>query len=413
MRRRRLLATGTLAALAGCLTPAESTEDRTGSELVEAAIETRLELTDLQARRHLTAETPTETTTQTESISRRPPAEKRRTVLRSDDGDPPTGTVSVTNREISWDYYPEENFVWKRYHPNKVVADGPRLVLRDLLEDYELTYDGTDTVDGRETHRIDAVPTGTGLSDDADGRAIELLVGETVYRIPLGGSSDTDASAESENGSENGTENETETTDDELDGEELAVSRTVWIDDEFSYPIKEQDVVRDGDGTLLHRLTVTYEDLAINDGLDPDTFVYEPPEDAEVGTLGDEPEGIYESREAAATTVPYEIPDPDVPDAYELDRVTVVDNVRQSGPVTTLWYVDSDRPDQEISVAVRTDQQFKPTLLEETEIDGHTAYRRRGRIDSYFWTCSDLSYEVSSVTVEEPLVDVAASIGCS
>ncbi|ELZ07993.1 LolA family protein [Natrialba aegyptia] len=413
MRRRRLLATGTLAALAGCLTPAESTEDRTGSELVEAAIETRLELTDLQARRHLTAETPAETTTQTESISRRPPAEKRRTVLRSDDGDPPTGTVSVTNREISWDYYPEENFVWKRYHPNKVVADGPRLVLRDLLEDYELTYDGTDTVDGRETHRIDAVPTGTGLSDDADGRAIELLVGETVYRIPLGGSSDTDASAESENGTENGTENETETTDDELDGEELAVSRTVWIDDEFSYPIKERDVVRDGDGTLLHRLTVTYEDLAINDGLDPDTFVYEPPEDAEVGTLGDEPEGIYESREAAATTVPYEIPDPDVPDAYELDRVTVVDNVRQSGPVTTLWYVDSDRPDQEISVAVLTDQQFKPNLLEETEIDGHTAYRRRGRIDSYFWTCSDLSYEVSSVTVEEPLVDVAASIGCS
>ncbi|ELZ00088.1 LolA family protein [Natrialba asiatica] len=413
MRRRRLLATGTLTALAGCLTPAEPNEDRTGSELVEAAIETRLELTDLQARRHLTAETPAETTTQTESISRRPPAEKRRTVLRSDDGDPPAGTVSVTNREISWDYYPEENFVWKRYHPNKVVADGPRLVLKDLLEDYELTYDGTDTVDGRETHRIDAVPTGTGLSDDADGRAIELLVGETVYRIPLGGSSDTDAPAESKNGSENGSENETEATDDELDGEELAVSRTVWIDDEFSYPIKERDVVRDGDGTLLHRLTVTYEDLAINDGLDPDTFVYEPPEDAEVGTLGDEPEGIYESREAAATTVPYEIPDPDVPDAYELDRVTVVDNVRQSGPVTTLWYVDSDRPDQEISVAVRTDQQFKPNLLEETEIDGHTAYRRRGRIDSYFWTCSDLSYEVSSVTVEEPLVDVAASIGCS
>lgn len=413
MRRRRLLTTGTLAALAGCLTPAEPNEGRTGSELVEAAIETRLELTDLQARRHLTAETPAETTTQTESISRRPPAEKRRTVLRSDDGDPPVGTVSVTNRELSWDYYPEENFVWKRYHPNKVVADGPRLVLRDLLEDYELTYDGTDTVDGRETHRIDAVPTGTGLSDDADGRAIELLVGETVYRIPLGGSSDTDGTAESENGSENGSENETETTDDELDGEELAVSRTVWIDDEFSYPIKEQDVVRDADGTLLHRLTVTYEDLAINDGLDPDTFVYEPPEDAEVGTLGDEPEGIYESREAAAATVPYEIPDPDVPDAYELDRVTVVDNVRQSGPVTTLWYVDSDRPDREIYVAVRTDQQFKPNLLEETEIDGHTAYRRRGRIDSYFWTCSDLSYEVSSVTVEEPLVDVAASIGCS
>lgn len=386
MRRRRLLATGAIAAFAGCVAVPDGDEEASGDELVEDAIETRIALTDLQARRQLTAETPDGTTTQTEAISRRPPAEKRRSVRRSDDGDPPAETVSVTNREVSWDYHPEENLVMKRHHPNRVVADGPRLALENLLADYDLTHDGTDTVDGRETHRIDATPTAAAAGDTA-GRSIDLLVGETVYQIPLETVSETEL-------------------------EDATISRTVWIDDEFSYPVKERDVVRDGDGDLRHRLTVTYEELAIDEGLDSETFVYEPLADAEINATGLEPSGIYESRDAAAETVSYELPEPDVPAAYELDRVTVVEKGNQSGPTTMLWYVDAERPERELSVAVRTEPRFNPDVLEEADVNGHAAYRRRGQIDSLFWTCSELSYEVSSAIVERPIDEIAASVGC-
>ncbi|ELY88179.1 hypothetical protein C483_15731 [Natrialba hulunbeirensis JCM 10989] len=388
MRRRRLLSTGVVVALAGCVAvPADEdeTDEQTGEKYITDAIETRIALTDLQARRRVTVETPDETTTQVEEIYRKPPAEKRRAVRRSDDDDPAAGTVSVTNREITWDYYPEENLVMKRHHPNRVVADGPRLALESLRENYDLSYDGLDTVDDRDVHRIEASPIDP-AGDDA-GRSIDLLVGETVYRIPLETVSES-----------------------ELD--EATVSRTVWIDDERRYPIKERDDVRSGDGELLHRLTVTYEGLEIDAGLDPETFVYEPPEDAEVVTIGLEPSGIYDSLEAAAADAPYDLPDPDVPAPYELDRVTLVEKERQSGPTTMLWYLDPERPERELYVAVRTDPRFNPDALEETAVNGHTAYRREGRIDSLFWTCSALSYEVSSATGEESLTEVASSVGC-
>ncbi|ELY94863.1 hypothetical protein C482_17348 [Natrialba chahannaoensis JCM 10990] len=387
MRRRRLLSTSIVVALAGCVSlPADEdeTDGKTGEDYIADAIETRVALTDIQAQRRLTVETPDETTTQVEEIYRKPPAEKRRAVRRSDDDDPAAGSVSVTNREMTWDYYPDEHLVMKRHHPNRVVADGPRLALESLRANYDLSYNGLDTVDGREAHRIEATPVDP--AGDNAGRSIDLLVGETVYRIPLEMVSES-----------------------ELD--EATVSRTIWIDDEHRYPVKERDYVHTND-ELLHRLTVTYEDLEIDAGLDPETFVYEPPEDAEVVTIGLEPSGIYDSIETAAADAPYDLPEPDVPAPYELDRVTLVEKERQTGPTTMLWYADQTRPEHELYVAVRTDPRFSTDTLEETTVNGHTAYRREGRIDSLFWTCSELSYEVSSATDEETIAEVAASVGC-
>ncbi|WP_049923052.1 LolA family protein [Halopiger djelfimassiliensis] len=383
MRRRRILAAGTFAALAGCVAVPGTGTEPTAEDLVRDAIATRRNLTDLSARRITTAETPTETSRHVERIYRRPPAEKRMEVVESDDPDMPPGTVSVRSRSITWDYYPDDGLVSKRYHPNRVVTDGPRLALEDLLEDYDLVSEGTETVDGREAHRITAEPK----SDDDPDRSIELLVGETVYRIPL--------------------EN---TPDDDLEG--ATVTRSIWIDDEYRYPIAERNVVRNADGDILHRMTVTYEELAIDEGLPPGTFTYEPPADAEVVTIGTEPDGIFASRAAAATKAPYELPEPSVPEPYELDRVTVVETGPNVGTTTTLWYVDPQRPERELFVAVRETRRFDPDVLESISLDGRTAYRRDGRIQSVFWECDDLNYEVSSVVDGDSLREIASSIGC-
>jgi len=120
--------------------------------------------------------------------------------------------------------------------------DAPRF--ENLLEEYRLGYEGTETVDGRTAHVVETKPP----VDDI-GPKVELVVGDTTYVMPVNIIQDL---------------------------EKLDVSRTVWIDDEYRYPIKERNTMRE-DGETRHDLTVTYEDLSIDEGLAPGTFTYEPP----------------------------------------------------------------------------------------------------------------------------------------
>ncbi|SDR00566.1 LolA family protein [Natronobacterium texcoconense] len=385
MYRRQLLVTGIIG-FGGCVAipGGDSTDSPSSDDLLREALETRAGLTALEAQRTMTMETPTETGERTDRIVQRPPGEQRLEVLESDDPDTPAGTVSVRSRPVTWEYYPDESVVTERHHPNRIVSDRTRQVLENLLEDYDLRYEGTDTVDGRPAHRIDADPDSVEID-----RSLDLLVGETVYRIPL-----------------------EETPVDDL--EEATISRSIWIDDEYRYPVRERDVVRTTDGEILHRLTVTYEDLALDSGLEPDTFTYEPPADAEVVEIGTEPEGIFDSRAAAEKRAPYELPEPEMPDPYALDRITLVEKGADSGTTTTLWYADPDRPERELFLAVREVRRFEPDVLAETglEFEGNTVYYRDGRIESLFWDCGGLNYELSSPMASESLEEIAPSVGC-
>ena len=379
MNRRRILAVGAIATLAGCVSYPGRSDPPSSEKLVRNAIETRRHMTDLQARRTMTVETPDETVERTERIACKPPAKQRIEVLESTDPDVTTGAVTVTNRATTWEYNPSTAIVDKQYHPNKTDTDRTRLVLESLLEESRLGYDGVDTVDGREAHVIETKPP----IDDI-GPAIDLVVGETTFVVPLRVTSDPDA---------------------------MDITRTVWIDDAYRYPLKERHTISI-DGETRHELTVTYTDLAIDIGLEPGTFTYDPPNDATVVTEGREPLGVFESRAAATEITPYDLPEPAVPESYLLDRVTVVEKAERFGTTTTLWYNDPNVVARELYVAVREVQRFSPDILEETAVDGHTAYRRDGRIQSVFWACDELNYEVSSLTDDTPLLEIAASIGC-
>ncbi|MEY7848473.1 outer membrane lipoprotein carrier protein LolA [Natrarchaeobius sp. A-rgal3] len=380
MRRRRLLVATAGIGLAGCVAVPGVNDDPSGEELLQDAIETRTDLVDLAARRTLSAETPDGTSTRVERVRRRPPGERRMEVVDSENPATPPGTTTVRSRAVTWTYDPAVDEVRERHHPNRVVADGTRLALEALLAEYDLAYEGVEPVDGRDAHRIEATPTSADV-----GRSIELLVGETVYAIPL---------------------EATEAL------EEATVSRTIWIDDEHRYPIKERDAVRDATGTLVHRLTVTYENLAINAGLEPETFTFTPPADAELVTTGLEPAGIFDSRSVAGEVTPYDLPNPDVPDPYDLDRITVVDEGDDTGTTATFWYVATEGRPRELYVACRDHQRFDPDVLKEIEFDGRTAYRRDGRIESVFWACNGTNYEVSSPVGDVSVLEIASSMGC-
>ncbi|WP_254763734.1 LolA family protein [Natrinema marinum] len=383
MNRRRILAAGAAVALAGCVTYPDSDTDGeppSGEELVRNAVETRRHMHDLEARRTMTVETEDETAERVERVARQPPAKQRIEVVESTDPDVPVGAVTVTNRATTWEYNPKTEVVDKQNHPNKVDTDRTRLVLENLLEEYRLSYEGTATVDGRTAHVVETKPP----AEDV-GPTIDLVVGDTTFVVPLRATADPEA---------------------------MDVTRTVWIDDEYRYPIREQNTLTI-DGETRHELTVTYEDLSIDTGLPPGTFTYEPPADATVETDGRDPAGVFESRTAAEEILPYELPEPDVPDSYVLDRITVVKRAENVGGTTaTMWYNDPNVIARELYVAVREYQRFSPDVLEEIDLDGHTAYRRDGRIQSIFWTCGGLSHEVSSLTDDSPLLEIASSVGC-
>ena len=380
MNRRRLLAVGATAALAGCVSYPGATDPPSSETLVRDAIERRRHMTDLQARRIMTVETPDETVTRVAHVARQPPAKQRLEVLESTDPDVPAGAVTVTNRTTTWEYDPSEGVVDKQYHPNKVDTDRTRLVLENLLDEPRLGYGGVERIDGREAHGIETKPPVEDI-----GPTIDLVVGETTIVVPLRSTGDSDA---------------------------MDLTRTVWIDDEYRYPIRERHTLTI-DGEVRHRLTVTYEDLTIDGGLAPGTFTYDPPTDATIVSEGRKPTGVFDSRAAANAVVPFDLPSPTVPESYVLDRISVVErNDKYGGTTVTLWYNDPNVVARELYVAVREFQRFNPDVLEPIDIDGHTAYRREGRLPSVFWTCADLSYEVSSLTHNTPLLEIASSIGC-
>ncbi len=139
MNRRRVLAAGATLTLAGCLSypgsdADEPADEEFAAELVEDAIATRRGMTDLAARRTMSVETPDGTVERTEDVVRAPPAKQRIEVVESTDPNAPVGSVTVTNRERTWEYNPETGIVDLQHHPYKVDTDGTRLVLEALLE---------------------------------------------------------------------------------------------------------------------------------------------------------------------------------------------------------------------------------------------------------------------------------------
>lgn len=187
------------------------------------------------------------------------------------------------------------------------------------------------------------------------------------------------------------------------------MTRTIYVTDGERYPVKERNVVTTED-TELHSLTAAFEEVTIDGDLDDGIFQYDPPADADVTVEGLEPERIYDSPSAAEAVAPYDLPSPDLPEPYELDRVTVVDMPERT--TTTLWYLDPAWTEREIYVSVRDEPRFNEDVLERVEINGREGFYRDGRVESVFWNCGGLSYEVSSPDVAEPVVEIAATIDC-
>lgn len=190
------------------------------------------------------------------------------------------GDVTVTNESTSIYYDASENTYRKMDIAGVGGAGSTDLgtQLRNLLDRFDVVYDGTTTIDGQET-----------------------------YKVTLEPSNETEALGQ--------------------------YQMEMWLDTEEYFPVQQRMESEE----LGFESTVRYENVSINPGIPDERFTFEPPADATEAETGFE---TYQSREALADATNVTLPEPALPDGYEFQAGTVSDFGGNRS--VTLRYVDGD-----------------------------------------------------------------------
>ena len=188
---------------------------------------------------------------------------------------------------------------------------------------------------------------------------------------------------------------------------EFAMNGTVWIDTERWFPVKTELSMSVQNETTT--VTTVYRNLTFNTGVPNSTFEYEPPADATVETTTLPSIQTYDSRDAAAQNVSYALPEPDVPESFGLDQVSVT---RSEGNVSvSLQYANET---SSLSVMKRNYQMGTSPDGETVSIHGKTGtYQNLSSLGIVTWGCGDHQYSVSGSLSKSSFISVAESIECS
>lgn len=267
------------------------------------------------------------------------------------------GTVLVSNGSTMWMYNDTTNTVRKTnisgLTPQGTTNYGK--VVGNLLDNYDVTYRGTETVGGRSTYVLSLAPkNGSGTA-------------------------------------------------------ELTQNYTLWIDKESWFPVKRHTVISLDDRTV--ETVMTYTDLTLDANVPPGTFEFDPPEDAEV-VESDIPEAEqYGSVGAAEANVSFDVTAPRyVPGGYELGNVTVTSG--DDYTTASLAY-RNDTSYLSVTQSTRTAAAGGTNDAETVEIDGQNGtYQEFGSTGIVQWTCGGESYTVTGSLPKSELLAVAESIDC-
>ena len=291
-----------------------------------------------------------------------------------------TRDKTVINRSVRWDYDEDENRVITSETDGYWLSDtqtfGTNFV--EVRDAYEASYAGTETVEGHDTHVVELTPP----DETAAELSLDVRAGDRDYRLPL-------------------FEAEDETW--------YLAQETWWIDTETNYPVQQRIEWVDDDGDPVATTTRTYVDLTIGVDHEEDVFEFEPPADAEVVEPNFPDTEEFDSREAAEAAVPYDVPEPTVPDGYSLERISV-GTLGDSTTVMLTYFSGRDSLN-----VYTTDGRM---LVDEDDIvntglgdvDGDLYIT--GNTPALVWECGDLSHRVTGSLDGDELVEVADSVGC-
>lgn len=263
--RQTMLTLGLVAALAvsGCLStgPLSDQEEQRVAEKFEDHFE---DIDGYTATVHMEMDGEFDNTTMdvetTSRVWQRPGTGEMRQEVRAPAEQ--AGDVTVTNDSASIHYDASENNYTKTDLSG--IGDGMNDLtsqLHRLLENYDVVYEGTETLDGRETHRVTLEPTETS---------------EALGDYEMG----------------------------------------MWVDSDTWFPVKQQM----GGDELGVETTVRYENVTLDPGIPDEKFEFDPPADATERETGFD---TYDSRSELADATNVTLPEPDLPEGYAFDNGVV------------------------------------------------------------------------------------------
>jgi outer membrane lipoprotein-sorting protein len=216
---------------------------------------------------------------------------------------------------------------------------------------YEVTYDGTEQVAGREAHVISYAP----VENVTDG----------------------------------------------------VLEQTVWVDTEYFITLKSHSVSRyDGDrSTFTFRLS----NVSIAPGLSERDFSFDPPANATLNASDSYDVTGYDTRAQLVTVADIGVPDPAVPERFTLSRATHI--VGQNFTAVQLQYQTSGSR----LLVTKTSEQTYTDLTEGERVtigDETGRYRTSQTRATVAWRCGGYVYTVTGGVQKETLLDVARSIEC-
>ena len=340
-----ILLVALLTVTAGC---AAALGDDPDPERIADELEERNErIEDIQGERVLTVETPNTTQRTVMAVAERPPEQSRQEVIETTSEWQSAGDVTVNDGETLFMYDASENTVTEynvSYDPESAAFASEELIANALNES-DVSYEGTDTVADRDVHVIELTDTDTNRTT------------------------------------------------------------TVWVDTEFWYPLKYETTTERGDQQFT--TTMTFEEVAFNEGLDDGTFAFEPPADATVEQYEPPETDTVDSLAAVDDGTPYNVSAPELPDRFEFEEGRITD---AGGSLTALVTYTAD--DERVSVSVTNDTTRELTG-ETVEIgDTEGTLSEYGDVRSVTWDCDGVRYSLSGELDRETLIEAAASVSC-
>lgn len=184
-------------------------------------------------------------------------------------------------------------------------------------------------------------------------------------------------------------------------------NQTLWLDSEWFVTLKGHAVVRFDDERISYRMR--FREITFEPGLSNATFRFERPPDATVNESRSLESSVYDSRAALADAAGTSVPDPVVPDGFELETARVVagEDVEQ---VLLNYEDDTSRLFVTKANSTDADSQSAGEVVDVGTREGR--YAEYGRSARVTWTCDGNRYSVGGEVSKETLLAVAESTVC-
>ncbi|MFC5969903.1 DUF2092 domain-containing protein [Halomarina salina] len=264
------------------------------------------------------------------------------------------GDTTVRTTDAVWIHDASENSVQKIDYSESDLptTDGFGRLLDDMVNRSNVSYAGTEQLDGQTVHRIEFTPT---------------------------------------------------------DAARFGGTLTVWVDAATRFPVKMHQTVDTEDLNLS--TTVRYDDVELNPGIDDERFTFDPPANATVDETELPPTERYDSLDALRANASTTVPSADLPDGFHLETA-VVTRLDEGDSLSMTFANDSTR----LSVSKQDAGLYGNVSLDGGETvsvgDETATYRTYAGTGTLQWTCDGHRYSVAGSLSKADLTTVAESVTC-